>query len=185
MPNHEKWSHPWTVDTSCLLMSKNSINWCLDAGIRKSEQKLIVLPCLHSPPYLFRCLLSRKFGTQSHSAKFLNWGDHVNSVPDLAASPPCRPPVWYETTKKDIDKYDFPLLDCTQEQSGNKTGHRNNTATKWPDKPLWGTRAYREHQRMRYFSSGHALKKSSFTLFLKTFRTVSPRNDVWSGTSVA
>ena len=27
-------------------------------------------------------------GTQSHSAKFLNWGDHVNSVPDLAASPP-------------------------------------------------------------------------------------------------
>ena len=30
-------------------------------------------------------------GTQSHSAKFLNWGDHVNSVPDLAASPP-----WFE-----------------------------------------------------------------------------------------
>ena len=26
--------------------------------------------------------------SQSHSAKFLNWGDHVNSVPDLAASPP-------------------------------------------------------------------------------------------------
>ena len=83
MPNHEKWSHPWTVHTSCLLMSKNSINWCLDAGKRKSEQKLIVLPCLHSPPYL----LSRKIGTQSHSAKFLYWGDHVNSVPDLAASP--------------------------------------------------------------------------------------------------
>ena len=89
MPNHEKWSHPWTVHTSCLLMSKNSINWCLDAGKRKSEQKLIVLPCLHSPPHLFRCLLSRKISTQSHSAKFLNWGDHVNSVPDLAASPSC------------------------------------------------------------------------------------------------
>ena len=33
-------------------------------------------------------------GTQSHSARFLNWGDnwgdHVNSVPDLAASPPWR-----------------------------------------------------------------------------------------------
>ena len=29
-------------------------------------------------------------GTQSHSAKFLNWGDHVNSVPDLAATPSCR-----------------------------------------------------------------------------------------------
>ena len=28
-------------------------------------------------------------GTQSHSARFLNWGDHVNSVPDLAASPTC------------------------------------------------------------------------------------------------
>ena len=31
-----------------------------------------------------------KIGTQSHSAKFLNWddwGDHVNSVPDLAARP--------------------------------------------------------------------------------------------------
>ena len=27
-------------------------------------------------------------GTQSYSAKFLNWGDHVNSVPDLTASPP-------------------------------------------------------------------------------------------------
>ena len=27
-------------------------------------------------------------GTQSHSAIFLNWGDHVNSVPDLSASPP-------------------------------------------------------------------------------------------------
>ena len=25
-------------------------------------------------------------GTQSHSAKFLNWGDHVNSVPDLGGS---------------------------------------------------------------------------------------------------
>ena len=27
--------------------------------------------------------------TQSHSARFLNWGDHVNSVPDLAACPRC------------------------------------------------------------------------------------------------
>ena len=45
--------------------------------------------------------------------------------------------------------------------------HRNSTATKWRDKPLWGTCAYRKHQRMGYFSSGHALKKSSFTLFLK------------------
>ena len=59
--------------------------WCLDAVKRKTEQKLITFPCPHSPPYLFW----REIGTQSHSAKFLNWGDHVNSVPDLAASPPC------------------------------------------------------------------------------------------------
>ena len=31
-----------------------------------------------------------------------------------------------------------------------------------PDKPLWSTCAYREQQRMGYFSSGHVLKKSSF-----------------------
>ena len=29
-----------------------------------------------------------KISTQSYSARFLYWGDHVNSVPDLAASPP-------------------------------------------------------------------------------------------------
>ena len=34
--------------------------------------------------------------TQSHSAKFLNWGDHVNSVPDLAASPPAERQCKYE-----------------------------------------------------------------------------------------
>ena len=74
--------------------------------------------------------------------------------------------TWYEKTKK-IDLYDFPLHDCTKEQSGNKTAHGNNTAIKWPDKPLWGTCAYREHQKMGYFSSDHAVKKSSSTLFLK------------------
>ena len=29
-----------------------------------------------------------KINTQFYSAKFLYWGDHVNSVPDLAASSP-------------------------------------------------------------------------------------------------
>ena len=29
-----------------------------------------------------------KISTQSYSAKFLYWGDHVNSVPDLTASAP-------------------------------------------------------------------------------------------------
>ena len=66
-----------------------TISWYLYAGKLKTVQKLIVLPCLHSPPYLF----SRKICTQSHSAEFLNWGDHVNSVPDLAASPP-----WWNVT---------------------------------------------------------------------------------------
>ena len=56
----------------------------MDAGKLETEQKLIVLPCLHSQP----CLFSRKIWTQSHSAKFLNWSDHVNSAPDLAISPP-------------------------------------------------------------------------------------------------
>ena len=94
MPNHEKWSQPWTVHTSRLLMSKNSIKkvhenlfLMLGRGKTSTKQNFIILPCLlpcvHSPPYLFW----RKIGTQSHSARFLNWGYHVNSVPDLAASP--------------------------------------------------------------------------------------------------
>ena len=63
-----------------------TFSWCLNTGKLKTEQKLIFLPCLHvfSPPYLFR----RTIGTQSHLAKFLNWGNHVNLVPDFAASPP-------------------------------------------------------------------------------------------------
>ena len=62
-----------------------TFSWHFYAGKLKTEQKVIILPCLHSLPYLF----SRKICTQSHSAKFLNWGDHVNLVPDLTASPPC------------------------------------------------------------------------------------------------
>ena len=61
-----------------------TFSWHFYAGKLKTEQKVIILPCLHSLPYLF----SRKISTQSHSAKFLNWGDHVNSVPDLTASSP-------------------------------------------------------------------------------------------------
>ena len=51
-----------------LKMFLKTFSWCLDAGKLKTEQKLIVPPCLPSPPYLFW----RKNGTQSHSAKFLN-----------------------------------------------------------------------------------------------------------------
>ena len=83
MPNHEKWSHPWTVHTSRLLMFDTSIkkfhetsSWCLNAGKLKNRAHL----------------LWRKIGTQFHSAKFLNWGDHVNSVPDFAARRPPPPP---------------------------------------------------------------------------------------------
>ena len=61
-----------------------TFSWCLKTGKLKTEQKFIFLPCLDSLPYLFW----RKVGTQSYSAKFLNWGNHVNSVPVLATSPP-------------------------------------------------------------------------------------------------
>ena len=91
MPNHDKWSHPWTVRTHASWCPKiplkkfmKTFSWCLAVGKLKTEQKLIVLWCLQSPPHLF----SRKIGAQSHSAKFLNWGDHVSSVPDLAATSP-------------------------------------------------------------------------------------------------
>ena len=47
-----------------------------------------------------------KISTQSYSANFLYWGDHVNSVPDLAASPPwgqCTFDLWtMKGTKKEI-----------------------------------------------------------------------------------
>ena len=78
--------HPWTVHTLGLLFMK-TFSWRLNVGKPKTEQKLIFLPCLYSPPYL-SC---REVGTLSHLAKFLNWGDHVNSVPDLAARTP--PPL--------------------------------------------------------------------------------------------
>ena len=36
MPNHEKWSHPWTVHTSCpkipVKKFMKTFSWCLDAG---------------------------------------------------------------------------------------------------------------------------------------------------------
>ena len=82
---HELFIHhaSWCPNISWKKFMK-TFSRCLDAVKRKTEQKLIIFPCPHTPPYL----IWRKIGTQSHSAKFLNWGDHVNSVPDLAASPP-------------------------------------------------------------------------------------------------
>ena len=91
MPNHAKCSHPWTVHTSRLFMSKNSIknvleNLFLMFGRGKTQNRAKThRPSMSAFSAIF---VLKENGTQSHSAKFLNWGDHVNSVPDLAASPP-------------------------------------------------------------------------------------------------
>ena len=93
MPNHAKCSHPWTVHTSRLLMSKNSIknvleNLFLMFGRGKTQNRAKThRPSMSAFSAIF---VLKENGTQSHSAKFLNWGDHVNSVPDLAASHPGR-----------------------------------------------------------------------------------------------
>ena len=90
MPNHGKCSHPWTVHTSHLLMSKNSIknvleNLFLMFGRGKTQNRAKThRPSMSAFSAIF---VLKENGTQSHSAKFLNWGDHVNSVPDLAVSP--------------------------------------------------------------------------------------------------
>ena len=92
MPNHAKCSHPWTVHTSRLLMSQNSIknvleNLFLMFGRGKTQNRAKThRPSMSAFSAIF---VLKENGTQSHSAKFLNWGDHLNSVPDLAASPPC------------------------------------------------------------------------------------------------
>ena len=60
-------------------------------GKTQTEQNLVVLPRLYSPPYLFwrKMVLSLTRPDFLTGANIVNWGDHVNSVPDLAASPPC------------------------------------------------------------------------------------------------
>ena len=65
--------------------------------------------------------------------------------------------IWYETTKK-IDLYDFPPYYCTQEQHSNKMTRQ----------AIVGHMCLqRAPENMACFSSGHTLKKSSFTLFLR------------------
>ena len=91
MPNHAKCSHPWTVHTSRPLMSKNSIknvleNLFLMFGRGKTQNRAKThRPSTSAFSAIFVLTVN---GTQSHSAQFLNWGDHINLVPDLAASPP-------------------------------------------------------------------------------------------------
>ena len=72
--------------TSIEKVHENIFLMFLGAGKLKTEQKLIVLSCLHPPSYLFR----KKIGTQSHSTNFVNWRDHVNSIPDNPQPPPPR-----------------------------------------------------------------------------------------------
>ena len=72
-------------------MSKNSIknvleNFFLLFGRGKTQNRVKTYrPSMSAFSAIF---VLTENGTQSHSAKFLNWGDHVNLVPDLAASPP-------------------------------------------------------------------------------------------------
>ena len=77
-------------------------SWCPQMPLKKVLENLFLmfehgktwkrakthLPSMSvfSQPYLFW----RTVGTQCHSAKFLNWGNHVNSVPDLAPAPLTR-----------------------------------------------------------------------------------------------
>ena len=74
-------------------MSKNSIknvleNLFLMFGRGKTQNRAKThRPSMSAFSAIF---VLKENGTQSHSAKFLNWGDHINSVPDLAASPPCE-----------------------------------------------------------------------------------------------
>ena len=60
MSNHDKWSHSWTVHTSRLLMSKNSIKNIIEnlflmfgRGKTYNRAKTHRSSSLHSPPYLF------------------------------------------------------------------------------------------------------------------------------------
>ena len=98
MPNHDKCE--WTVHTSRLLMSKNSIknvleNLFLLFGRGKTQNRAKThRPSMSAFSAIF---VLKENGTQSHSAKFLNWGDHVNSVPDLDASPPWLAPFMSES----------------------------------------------------------------------------------------
>ena len=86
MPNHDKCEL-----LSRLLMSKNSIknvfeNLFLLFGRGKTQNRAKThRPSMSAFSAIF---VLKENGTQSHLAKFLNWGDHVNSVPDLAGSPP-------------------------------------------------------------------------------------------------
>ena len=91
MPSHDKWSHPWPVHTSRLLMSKNSINKVhenlfLLFGRGKTETK----PHLPSTSAFWAIFVWKESWYLVSPGQIPKLGDHVNSVPDLAASLPWR-----------------------------------------------------------------------------------------------
>ena len=69
-------------------MTKNAIknvdeNLFLIFGRRKTQNRAKTYgPSMSAVSAIF---VLKKFGTQSHWDKFLNWGNHVNSVPDLTS----------------------------------------------------------------------------------------------------
>ena len=94
MPNQGKCSHPWTVHTPRLLMAKNSIKNVLENlffMFGRGKTKNWAKTHCPSKSAFSAIFVLKENATQSHSAKFLNWGDHVNSVPDLAVNPPPSP----------------------------------------------------------------------------------------------
>ena len=81
---------------------------------------------------------SMENGTQSHSVKFLNWGDPVNSVPDLAASPP--PPVYRMPMKSRLLGTSLPIDDPRSKNSF--------LAQFWPTKQaFFGSKTTRKQTR--------------------------------------
>ena len=72
-------------------MSKNSIKNVLENlffMFGRGKTQIRAKPHRQSMSAFSAIFVLMENGTQSHSAKFLKWGDHLHSVPDLAASPP-------------------------------------------------------------------------------------------------
>ena len=91
-----KVSHPWTVYTSYLLMSKNSIkksSWKPFLNVWKRENWKLSKNLLSIHVCILRHIcFEGKLVLSLTRSNFFTGGNHVNSVPDLAASPPTTPP---------------------------------------------------------------------------------------------
>ena len=91
-----KVSHPWTVYTSYLLMSKNSIkksSWKPFLNVWKRENWKLSKNLLSIHVCILRHIcFEGKLVLSLTRSNFFTGGNHVNSVPDLAARPPHHPP---------------------------------------------------------------------------------------------